>query len=125
MAACLAVAATVALKREGSRHEAKNIHKSNLAVARTSEMSEKVPESSITPAEVQGGVKCNIYMIYTYLDEGSKKRKVFRGGEREKMWEGLSSLGVFATRISARRRESRHAGRISGTWGESRTFPMF
>ena len=40
--------------------------------------------------------------------------------EREKMWEGSSSLGVFATRISAPRREFRarganfgHVGRIS------------
>ena len=32
----------------------KNIHNSNLAVARTSELSEKVPESSITLAEISG-----------------------------------------------------------------------
>ena len=39
-------------------------------------------------------------------------------GEREKnVWEGSSSLGVFATRISGTRRESRHAGRISGHVG--------
>ena len=42
----------------------KNIHKSNLAVARTSEMSEKVPESSITLAEIQGVLKSKIYNIY-------------------------------------------------------------
>ena len=32
----------------------------NLAIARTSEMSEKVPESSISLAEISGGVKSKI-----------------------------------------------------------------
>ena len=113
MAACLAVAATVALKREGSRHEAKNIHKSNLAVARTSEMSEKVPESSITPAEVQGGVKCNIYMIYTYLDEGSKKGRYFEG-EREK------KCGKVCHHSVSLQRESRRGDANLGMRGEFR-----
>ena len=43
-----------------------------------------------------------------------------RGREKKKKWEGSSSLGVFATRISAPRREFRarganfgHVGRIS------------
>jgi len=35
----------------------KNIHNSNLANARTSELSDKVLESSITQAEISGGVK--------------------------------------------------------------------
>ena len=52
-----------------------------------------------------------------------KKEGVLRGGEK--------NVGRFViTRCLCNanlgtRRESRHAGRISGTWGESRTFPMF
>ena len=51
----------------------------NLAIARTSEMSEKVPESSISLAEISGGVKSKIYNIYINLDEGSKKGRYFEG----------------------------------------------
>ena len=39
-------------RRKYDLNRFKNIHKSNLANARTSEMSEKVPESSITLAEI-------------------------------------------------------------------------
>ena len=49
-----------------------------------------------------------------------KKEGISRGREKKKKWEGSSSLGVFATRISAPRREFRarganfgHVGRIS------------
>ena len=57
-----------------------------MAVARTSELSEKVPESSITLAEIiSGGVKKNTYIYNIYnISMRVPKKLTFLEREREK-----------------------------------------
>ena len=98
----------------------KNIPNSNLAVARTSEMSEKYPSRVLRWPKYRGVLKSKIYIIYIYLDEGSKKGKVFRG-KRERKCGKVRHHSVSLQRESrARDANLGHAGRISSTWGESR-----
>ena len=74
------------------------------------------------PKNCTNSIRFILYCLYTavYSSMRVPKKEGISREEREKMWEGSSSLGVFATRISARRHESRacganfgHVGRIS------------